>query len=159
MKFRLKFVLLITLIFIISGIAQTQAANRLFGKIYFNITSFNITSTDSNSIIIPYRDFKIEILEVTENQAESAKILFTTYSDSNGYFTFKDIPENRYILRISHFKMDEKWLIDEIVSEKPINISYNSTGKAWIKPIGIDILVGQDNDEKEMEESGQSKNN
>ena len=142
---RLKFVPLIVFIVVISGITQAQEANRLFGKIYFNTTL-----ADKSNVVTPYRDLKIEILQVIaepgDTEIKSQKILFTTYPDSNGFFTFKNVPESNYLLRISHFKVGENGLIDEIIQEIPIQIKYDANGKARLNPIGIDIFTVPDND-------------
>jgi hypothetical protein len=145
MIFRLNFFKIIIVIFIIFGYLQAQEEKRLYGNIYFDITAMSGT----NKTIMSYRDFKIEILEVPKKVSknkEDQKVLFTTYPDSNGYFTFKDVPAGKYMLRILYISIDKDGFIktgfiyEEILSKK-IEVDYNGRERQRLKPISIEIII------------------
>jgi len=73
-----------------SIILQTQTKPVLYGKIYLKV---------SNNLR-PMGEAKVELREVVykNNKPEAGKLLFKTYSDSNGNFAFYRVPSGKYFL-------------------------------------------------------------
>ena len=130
----------VTLILFILYPVQSQISKRLFGSIYFDIA----LTVDKNIVFAPFHDFKIELLEypikaeVKDKKSTSTKIR-TTYPDSNGYFSFKDVPDGKYKLQISRFLVDKTGLVNKIIKEESITVKYNEKGRYRIAPIAIYI--------------------
>ncbi len=117
-----------------------QQPKFLHGNIFFDADAANTAS----SINVSYSYFKIEIIEIAAGAVEAGKppkVLYTTYPDSSGYFTFTDVPEGKYRLRISITALRDGGLIDEQIQESDLTVGYDENGKQRILPIRIDVIA------------------
>jgi hypothetical protein len=110
---------------------------RVYGKIQIK----SITTTISR-VIIPLRDFKIELLRSIMNQSKkkakkTPKTVCATHPDIFGNFSFKDIPEGQYKLRISHIRFLTNRYVDQKITETEVNIKYDRKGRYWLHTIEL----------------------
>jgi hypothetical protein len=121
---------------------EGQQPRILYGKILLDLNSPNII----NNIAVSYSYFKIEIVEIAAENAgpvNPGKVLYTTYPDNRGYFTFKDVPENRYRIQISLKAVRNGQLVDEKIYENQLDVRYDQRGKHRMATILIDVIVSQ----------------
>jgi len=132
-------VTLTNLIFINLSFGEEQRHKLLYGEL-----TFSDAPPFSRRVIIPISNFKVELFRVFDDtkkkEEKLEKPLFTTYPGSNGYYTFRDVSEGEYNLRISYVKYMGKEYLDDIVVEKKINVRYNQKGRMRVFPIELIVV-------------------